>query len=311
MSNKEPLATLSSHLSTEILDILPNPVLVKNDALEYVWINRAFEQLFSVKRENVVGKLDAELFPDRQVAQCNGGDMRVLNDGEIDEAVETVFENSGRARETITRKSRLDLGEGEVYLVGVMHDITEVTRANEALEESRQLLEDQAVELVKLATTDALTGCGNRRHLQQCEDSLLSVAERSVALLGMDIDRFKAINDSQGHDCGDAVLKHFASLIRSHISDSDYFIRLGGEEFVVSLSGVSAAESLSKADAIRQAIEDTPFIYKGDRIPYTVSVGVAFKEVGETATMEAMLKTADANLYRAKVSGRNRVVLAA
>jgi len=92
-------------LATEILEILPNPVLVKDQNLEYVWINSAFETLFSVKKEDVIGRLDTELFPNRQVSQCNGGDLRVLESGEIDEAVETVFEKNGQPRETITRKA--------------------------------------------------------------------------------------------------------------------------------------------------------------------------------------------------------------
>jgi len=150
-------------LATEILEILPNPVLVKDQNLEYVWINSAFEALFSVKREEVIGRLDTDLFPNRQVSQCNGGDLRVLESGKIDEAVETVFEKNGQPRETITRKSRLVLPDSSVYLVGVMHDITAVTRANEALTRSQSMLEEKTNELAELVMTDVLTGCSNTR----------------------------------------------------------------------------------------------------------------------------------------------------
>lgn len=152
--------TLPYALATELLDILPNPVLVKNENLEYVWINNAFESLFGVQRENVIGKVDKQLFPDRQVSQCNGGDLRVLESGEIDEAVETVYEKSGTARETITRKSRLSINDGEVFLVGIMHDITDVTRANEALTSNQIILQEQAQELAVLASTDAIAYSG-------------------------------------------------------------------------------------------------------------------------------------------------------
>jgi len=114
--------------ATDILDILPNPVLVKNDNLEYVFINTAFEQLFNVSR------------------------LRVLDTGEIDEAVESVIDRNGSTRETITRKSRLDTDEN-TYLVGVMHDITEVTKANAALKESelkRPQIHSQAVTIEEL-----------------------------------------------------------------------------------------------------------------------------------------------------------------
>jgi PAS domain S-box-containing protein len=150
---------LGSALPLRILDNLPNPVLIKDQSLKFVWINQAFETLFAVSRESLIGRLDREVFPDRQVAQCNGGDLRVLETGDVDQAVETVFDEHGCARETITRKSRLILDNDDTFLVGVMHDITEVTRANEALEANRVRLEEQAIELARLATTDALTGC--------------------------------------------------------------------------------------------------------------------------------------------------------
>ena len=150
-------------LPVSILDILPNPVLVKGEDLRYVWVNAAFEDLFDVKRDELIGELDKDVFPDRQVAQCNGGDLRVLDSGEIDEAYETVFKDKTEPRVTITRKSRLDIG-GQLFLVGVMHDVTDVTRTNEELEASKKLLEEQSELLKEMAYTDPLTGTMNRRH---------------------------------------------------------------------------------------------------------------------------------------------------
>ena len=297
--------------ATDILDILPNPVLVKNQNLEYVWINKAFEQLFSVERDQVIGKLDTELFPNRQVSQCNGGDLRVLENGEVDEAVETVFESSGLPRETITRKSRLSLPDGVTYLIGVMHDITDVTRANEALTKSQVLLEEKTIELSELVRTDALTGCSNRRALEQIETSLLDNETQSTALLTMDIDKFKNINDSFGHDCGDALLTHFARVVRSQLSSADIFIRMGGEEFLVCISGVSREDSELKANRIHETVQATSFVYEGKSIPSTLSIGIAYKEPSARHSLTNLLKIADEQLYIAKSSGRNKVVLAA
>ena len=305
------IAPSAPGLSTEVLDILPNPVLVKNQNLEYVWINRAFEKLFSVTREQVIGKLDTELFPNRQVAQCNGGDLRVLNDGEVDEAVETVFEKSGIERHTITRKSRLIISDSEIYLVGVMHDITDVTHANEALTKSQTKLEEQALELSILATTDAMTGCANRRTLIDIEKTLLSIETVSAAVLVIDIDKFKLINDNHGHDAGDSVLCHFCELVRSVISQNDHFIRLGGEEFAISLTNVDANQAARIGNKIRELIHNTPIIVNGKTLTYTVSIGISIKEPGETTQIDDMLRVADSNLYQAKNNGRNQVVLAA
>jgi len=124
----------NSELPVAVLDILPNPVLIKGSDLRYVWVNTAYEKLFGVSRDDIKGRLDKEFFKDRQVAQCNEGDLRVLDTGEIDEAVETVFDEHLQPRETITLKSRLKLSDGSVYLVGVMHDVTEVVVANRQLE---------------------------------------------------------------------------------------------------------------------------------------------------------------------------------
>ena len=123
-----------SELPIAVLDILPNPVLIKGSDLRYVWVNAAYEKLFGLTSDALRGKLDTEFFNDRQVAQCNGGDLRVLENGVIDEALETVLNENHQPREIIIRKSRLELSDGSVYLVGVMHDITEVVFANRALE---------------------------------------------------------------------------------------------------------------------------------------------------------------------------------
>ena len=294
---------------TALLDILPNPVLVKNQDLEYVWINRAFETLFSVSRDDVIGKLDKDLFPNRQVSQCNGGDLRVLVSGDVDDATETVFEKSGVARETITRKSRLTISDTEVYLIGIMHDITDITHANLALTESQKTLEKQAAELAILATTDAMTGCANRRQLAECDKDIMQNTEHSASILAIDIDKSKLINDNHGHDCGDTVLRHFCDLTRTTLEPNDHFIRLGGEEFAIVMVDTSYDEVKAKADALCKLVAGTPLISKGEALKYTVSIGVATKEKGKSINIDDMLREADENLYKAKNGGRNQVVM--
>lgn len=302
---------LGSALPLRILDILPNPVLVKDQNLKYVWINQAFENLFAVSRDTLIGRLDKEMFPDRQVAQCNGGDLRVLETGDVDQAVETVFDEQGQARETITRKSRLILDNGETFLVGVMHDITDVTRANEALEANKGRLEEQAIELARLATTDVLTGCSNRRVLDECARMLFDVPHLNSALLMLDIDFFKPLNDKYGHECGDEVLRHFADIVRSHLENADYFVRLGGEEFCVCLTRSDAELVNQLAEDICRTVAQSPFLYKGHSVSITVSIGTALKGAGQVCSIDEILSRADDSLYAAKSAGRNQVVKAA
>jgi len=305
------MTELDTELPIAILDILPNPVLVKNENLEYVWVNQSFEQLFKVDRDKVIGRYDKELFPDRQVAQCSGGDMRVLETGQIDEAVETVFKENGEPREMITRKDRLITKNREQFLVGVMHDITDVTRTNTALQAATDSLKEQTTQLELLASTDVLTGCSNRRGLIACEENLFHSEDISAALLLVDIDHFKSVNDVYGHDCGDAVLRHFANLVRNRLSNADYFIRLGGEEFAICFNTENAIASERYADYLRELVESTAFIFNNRQIEFTVSIGVAVKQPGTVISIDEMLKKADASLYEAKTRGRNQVVVAA
>lgn len=298
-------------IATDILDILPNPVLVKNEKLEYVFINTAFENLFAVKRENVIGRLDAELFPNRQVSQCNGGDLRVLESGAIDEATETVFDSAGNTRETITRKNRLTTDDGQLYLVGIMHDVTDITRANIALKASEVKLQEHAQKLAELASTDSLTGCANRRALSRDADTILMNQFSSSALLLVDLDNFKSINDLHGHEAGDTTLQHFAELVRQQLGQQDLFARIGGEEFVLLLVGATTDEALDKAECIRKQVAAADVKIDDRYLRYTVSIGVEFKPKGVSTQLESLLSSADKRLYQAKNQGRNRVVSAA
>jgi len=309
MPNTQFAAT--PHLPIGILDILPNPVLVKGADLHYVWVNRAFEDLFNVRRVDLVGQLDVDVFKERQAVQCNGGDRRVLETGEVDEAYETVFKADAEPRETITRKSRLTLADGSVFLVGVMHDITEVTNANRQLEESKKRLEEQSEALRQMANTDVLTGCLNRRALFDVASDCFAQHRNTGGLLLLDIDFFKTVNDTYGHDAGDAALIHFAGIVNTVIRDGDQLARIGGEEFAVLLPGATVDEIQTIAERIRHAVEEAPLAFKDQTIPLTVSIGVAQKLDNTPFDLDAWLPSADAGLYEAKHGGRNRVACAA
>lgn len=295
-----PLPSINAELPLSVLEILPNPVLVKNADLSYLWVNPAFETLFGVSCLELRGQFDVDVFKDRQSVQCNGGDLRVLNSGEVDEAYETVFEPDGTPRETITRKSRLVLSDGSCFLVGVMHDVTEVTRANEQLEA-------QSIELLKLANTDPLTDCLNRRALFKQAPALIAMHTLGWSVQALDIDHFKKINDTFGHDAGDAALIHFCQNVRQMLRKQDVFARLGGEEFVVLLSEIDDVESAGLAERIRTLVESSPCNYKGQEIPMTVSIGIVSSKTKDSFDLDSILKQADRALYRSKEQGRNQI----
>ena len=152
------------------------------------------------------------------------------------------------------------------------------------------------------ATRDTLTGLPNRAAL----DRAMSNASVPCAVLCVDIDHFKNINDTHGHAAGDGALKHLADLFQSALRDGDLAARTGGEEFVLWLPATPRESALDVAERLRASIEDAVWIWCGKRIDLTCSIGVA--AVPETTTQFAnLIPAADAALYRAKRGGRNRV----
>lgn len=164
---------------------------------------------------------------------------------------------------------------------------------------------------VELAITDPLTGLHNRRYLDSHLRSLVdrsAQAGKPVAVLAFDLDFFKGINDTYGHDAGDDVLREFAHRLKKSVRGIDLVVRQGGEEFVVVMPETDSAHAAKVADRLRQDVEGEVFKTRaGDSIPVTVSVGVSDFH-GEKDTADALLRRADQALYAAKRDGRNRVV---
>jgi two-component system cell cycle response regulator len=165
---------------------------------------------------------------------------------------------------------------------------------------------------LEMAITDQLTGLHNRRYMTSHLDNLMMQAAKSskpLAFVIMDIDHFKAVNDTHGHDIGDEVLREFAKRLGANIRGLDLACRYGGEEFVVVMPETDASFAYAVAERLRKSIETTPIEISRapDKISITISIGIAAWE-GESDTAEALLHRADQALYRAKRSGRNRVV---
>lgn len=168
--------------------------------------------------------------------------------------------------------------------------------------------------LAAIAYTDPLTGLANRRAFFQQADAAFAIAsryERPLALLMLDLDHFKHVNDSHGHAAGDAVLVHVANCLRRSVRHADLPARLGGEEFVVMLPETTLAEALETAERIRKTIEqEPPAEFEGRAIAVTASLGVAMMR-SDSKGIEAILNEADMALYEAKEAGRNQVATAA
>jgi two-component system, cell cycle response regulator len=165
---------------------------------------------------------------------------------------------------------------------------------------------------LEMAITDQLTGLNNRRYMGRHLDNLLTQAKKSgkpLSYLIMDIDFFKSVNDTYGHDIGDEVLQEFARRISANIRGIDLAARFGGEEFVVVMPDTDVAFAYTVAERLRHHIETTPVDISRapGKLNITVSIGISAME-DENDTAEALLHRADQALYQAKRTGRNRVV---
>lgn len=180
---------------------------------------------------------------------------------------------------------------------------------NKQLKEFRQIVDERDRELERLATTDKLTGAYNRTKFDEIIDREMERFRRynePLSMIMFDIDNFKEINDTYGHNIGDNVLKKIAGITKETIRKIDYLVRWGGEEFMIISPKTNLEKAHSLAERLRSTIESYGFNEVGK---VTVSFGVT--EVKKEDTEDAFIKRVDDLMYEAKIQGKNRVEVSA
>jgi diguanylate cyclase len=176
------------------------------------------------------------------------------------------------------------------------------------LKEKIKYLEGKVKKLSNEVKTDYLTNIANKKAIEDelnKQESAFKRYKTNYSVVFFDIDHFKNVNDTYGHDAGDVILKSLGLLFKRYARDIDLIGRFGGEEFVAILPNTDKKGAYKFAEKIRKIVEKTKFMYKNTRIPITISGGVA--ESAEVSSKEEVLKKADERLYLAKKSGRNRI----
>ncbi|RPH62102.1 MAG: GGDEF domain-containing protein [Burkholderiales bacterium] len=165
-----------------------------------------------------------------------------------------------------------------------------------------------SMRLRQMATTDDLTGLVSRRSLQESANRLLGqpAGDGCIALLMIDVDNFKMINDRHGHGVGDQVLRHVAGVLRQSLRPDSLIVRYGGDEFCALVPVPGEAAAFVVAERLRATMEASPYRLAGGRVAVTLSIGVTAHRHGKT--LRQLLDEADRRAYRAKADGRNRVV---
>lgn len=221
-----------------------------------------------------------DLVPPQAVEQILAGTALVAWDGRVVEVRSTPVDAGGRRNGTVL----------------VLRDVTEVERLRG--------------ELAEQAVTDGLTGLRNRRHLDQVAHQMVAeahAAARPLVAMMVDIDHFKAVNDTYGHAAGDEVLRTVAQELGAGTREGDLWVRFGGEEFLALLPGAVARDVRPRAQALRRRCRELRIEVPTGVVEVTVSIGLVDLVPG--ASVDELLRAADSALYRAKADGRDRVVV--
>lgn len=299
-------------------------IVWKADAqMRFTYINTADQKVRGFPREEVIGS-------------CFRDNLTMQGQGILDEQIRKRQEIALSVDKGIALKYELPMlhkNDGEVWIEmssvpiygsdgsisgyqGVGRDIStrkqheaELLQSHQQLENRLHAVAEEKSVLQELTMRDSLTGLHNRRFLDAALSRELARTEREgnqLAVIVMDLDHFKNVNDQYGHAAGDETLKMLAELLKRGARESDLICRYGGEEFVAIMPGMSADQALERAESWRNQLEEAIIVCGDSRISITLSAGIAvFPDHGNTPSL--LLAGADKMLYKAKAEGRNRI----
>ncbi len=283
-----------------ILDSVEAYIFIKDRQHRYLYANRRVCELFGKPLAQVLGQTDDLFFEPATVANIVANDDRVMREGVRVSAEETNRSLAdGVERTFLSVKLPLRTAHGHVYaLCGISTDLTDFRQAQE--------------EIRQLAYFDTLTGLPNRRQLLDRLQPALALHQRSLqdgALLFVDLDDFKILNETLGHDQGDQLLRQMAQRLSRTVRDGDTVARHGGDEFVVMLQGLSSEREVAalQAETVARKLQSAlvePYDLNGYAYGCTASIGVALFSDAQ-GSLETMLKLADMAMSSAKAEGRN------
>ncbi|MGA7594381.1 MAG: diguanylate cyclase [Gallionella sp.] len=282
---------------SDILENVTAYIYTKDTQGRYLFANRLLRERFDAPMEEIVGYDDYKFFDaDTADSMCKD-ELRVLQNGETIQVEETSLNIlTGVTEVFLSVKLPLRREDGSIHaLCGISTDITERKDAEEHMKH--------------MAQYDALTHLPNRALFEDRLHQAIAAAQRNkahLALMFIDLDKFKPVNDTYGHGIGDLLLKEVATRIQACLRDSDTAARIGGDEFVILLPAIESAADASKvAEKIRMSLNQ-PFALAGNTLGIGSSIGVAvYPQHGSNEKL--LVKSADIAMYHAKKNGRNNV----
>ncbi|MBT2771267.1 GGDEF domain-containing protein [Halomonas sp. ISL-60] len=293
----------SKRNTENVIKAAPIGICITTPSGHFEMVNPAYCEFYGYRPEELLGQHFTQVVPEENraiLSALHDEFMRGSENQELRQEWDVVVK-SGEMRTVIAEAARIEADDGEPRKVTFVIDITQRKRLEERLKQANERLDH-------LAHHDELTELLNRRAgLQRLEEEIKR-CERygtpfSIAMY--DLDNFKAINDTYGHNSGDSVLKQITTLVSGVLRDTDLHIRLGGEEFLIIMPGVYAEEAYQGMERVRKSVAQQTF--SEHQLTVTLSSGVAsYAEASGTR----LLDRADKAMYQAKQTGRNRVVIA-
>jgi diguanylate cyclase (GGDEF)-like protein/PAS domain S-box-containing protein len=303
----------SKEFLNSIINTIPDPVFVKNQSHRWIVLNQAFCHFIGYPLDVLLEKTDFDFFPAQEANRFWEQDELTFRRGIQQEIEEEFTDARGVTYLIATKRSLHRDAAGNVFLVGVIRDITrrkqveeELRRTAAELVQSNAELQQAKEDLTRLAFYDPLTGLPNRKLLQERLIYAITWANQNqmVALLFLDLDGFKEINDTHGHHIGDLLLRTVAQRLLGCLRSSDTVARLGGDEFVVVLPGIpSIPDVIRVTDKILMTLSQT-IALQGELLSISTSVGISLYPI-DALTPSDLLEQADAAMYRAKQQGKN------
>lgn len=309
MPSEKDYSILDSLFPTHVVvDTLPNAIFIKNEELRYVFVNKAYEAMFGVKMEDMLGKtvFDLHFLPEEDREFYHNEDREMLVYQKTSRHVFQFQFSDGEMHTCLYWSKGFTDEDASRGLVGVIVDITDQSKTISTLETKLLNVTVEKREFEKKSVIDCLTGIHNRRFFEDLlrQHTVSAVRDGSVlSCVLIDVDHFKKVNDAFGHLVGDDVLKSIAQCFKDCSRYGDVLCRYGGEEFALLLPGCREDEAMAIAERIRLRVHQS--ISLPDETRVTVSAGCSEYIAGEEES--CVVQRADKALYAAKQTGRNRV----
>ncbi len=278
------------------IDMLPSPLFIKDGDCRYIACNRAFESYIGLPRSRIIGATVHDVAPADLAAIYEKADRDLLEKGGTQTYETNVCYADGSYHDVMFFKSVFYSAEGRAEgISGVIFDITERKRLENALAQA--------------AREDFLTGAMNLRTFYELADQEFSRFKRTgeaFSLLVLDLDHFKGINDTLGHEAGDDALRKFVQAVTGHLRKQDIFARAGGDEFRLLLPGTPQSGAISLAERIREEVNRVNLRAPDGSVALSMSAGLCGSRLNDRG-IDDVVRRADAALYQAKAAGRNAV----